>query len=372
MLSELEPALVHDYLLVSRGAERTFSAIASCWPGAPVFTLAYDRERVGHLFRGHVVATSWLQRLQPRQSTFRWLLPLCPVAVEQLPLKAHDVVLSSSSAFAHGVRCRHDALHISYCHIPFRYAWSHTDARRATPTLLWPVVRPSLRRIRKWDLAASRRVTHYLTNGRLSQRRIEEVYGRFAEIIPPPVDTRRFSIGKPEDYFLVVGEIVEHKAVEIAIKAAQLARVPLRIVGGGPDQRRLTARYGGRDVEFLGRVDDRRLEQLYRGARALVMPQIEDFGIVAVEAQASGRPVLAADAGGARETVLTGVTGVLVPPGDIGAMAEAMRYTDFDRFSPVSATQNASRFSVARFTERFRREVLRLAGPGRGDAQVAT
>jgi len=210
------PALVHDYLLVMRGAERTFATMASCWPGAPVFTLLCDRKHIEHDFASHPIFTSYLQRLKPTQAGFRGLLPLLPRAAEALPVKDYDLVISSSSAFAHGVSTNPSATHISYCHSPFRYAWHEMDATiERTRAPMRPIARELLLRARRWDVAASKRVTHYIANSRLTQRRIHDYYGRAATVIHPPVDIERFHRAPPEDFFLVVSEVLWHKRLEM-------------------------------------------------------------------------------------------------------------------------------------------------------------
>jgi glycosyltransferase involved in cell wall biosynthesis len=202
-------------------------------------------------------------------------------------------------------------------------------------------------------------VTGYVANSALTRNRIREFYGRDAPVVHPPVDTHRFRAGVPEDFFLVVGELVPHKRTELALEAARRAGVAITVVGDGPERNRLEKAHGAK-AQFLGRLSDRELIDLYARARAVVMPNVEEFGIVAVEAQAAGRPVVAANAGGGRETVIDGITGVLVPPEDVEALAEAMRSTDFDRFVPERARQQAERFSAAEFRLRFTQEVARL------------
>jgi glycosyltransferase involved in cell wall biosynthesis len=350
-------ALVHDYLLVLRGAERTFAAMASCWPEAPIFTLLYDEKRMGSAFADRDVHTSYLQRVGARQKTFRPLLPLFPRAVERLPLQEFDVVVSSTSAFAHGVRTRPGAVHVSYCHAPFRYAWHERQrALSEAPRVLRPVASRMLDRIRAWDLAASRRVTHYVANSELVRKRIQLFYGRDAAVIHPPVEIARFKPAAREDFFLVVGELVPHKRVDLALEAACQAKVQIKVVGEGPESAHLASAYGS-TAEFLGRVSDSELAELYARARALVVANTEEFGIAAVEAQAAGTPVVAIDAGGVQETVIPGETGVLVEPGDVDALAAALSRTDFEAFSSARIRDNALRFAPDRFKERLYREV---------------
>jgi glycosyltransferase involved in cell wall biosynthesis len=357
--SAVSVGLVHDYLLVMRGAERAFAAIASCWPQAPIYTLLFDPERTRE-FGDRNVTTSYLQRLRVGQRGFRRLLPFFPRAVEHLPVSEHDVVVSSSSAFAHGVRPREGAVHICYCYTPFRYVYfERSQALAEIPLPLRPVMNRVLERIGCWDVTASTRVDHYIAISELSRRRIADCYGREATVLHPPVRVDRFQPSEPEDYFLVVAEMVRHKRVELALEAARRAGKHLKVVGAGPDLARLTASYGD-TAEFLGRVPDRQLNDLYSRARALIVPNIEEFGMTIVEAQAAGRPVVAADGGGAQETILNGTTGVLVPSGDTDALAEALRETDFDRFEVDALTSNAARFSPEAFCDRLANEVERL------------
>jgi len=355
-------ALAHDYLLVMRGAERTFAEIAACWPAAPIYTLLYDETAVAAGFAGREVHTSRLQHLGAGQRSFRYLLPLFPAATERLQVGAYDIVVSSSSAFAHGLRPGPGALHVCYCHSPFRYAWHERDrALEESPRLARPLMRRTLKRIRSWDLEASGRVSKYVANARITQERIEQLYGIESEIVYPPVAVERFSIGEPEDFLLFVGQIVPHKRVEVALEAAKQAGRPIKVVGEGPDLPRLEQLYDGPGVEFLGGVSDDRLAELYASCLALVVPNVEEFGIAAVEAQAAGRPVVAVSQGGVRETVIDGVTGVLVAGEDAAALAEPLRDADFDRFDPAAIRANAERFSARSFRQSFSALVARYA-----------
>jgi glycosyltransferase involved in cell wall biosynthesis len=303
------------------------------------------------------VKTSYLQSLPLRQHNFRRALPLYPLAIERLPLADHEVVVSSSSAFAHGVKVTPGTVHVCYCHSPFRYVW-HERARALSeaPPLGRRLLSRSLDRIRAWDMRAAREVTHYVANSPLTRRRIQEFYGRDATVIPPPVDVERLSVGAGGDYALIVTEIVRHKRVEQALEAARRAGHPIKVVGTGPDLALLQERFGD-SAEFLGRVSDAQLAWLYRGARVFVMANVEEFGIAAVEAQAAGRPVIAAAAGGALETVHEGVTGRLVPPGDAPALKRTLREFDEREFDAGVIRRHAERFSDTAFRQRFREQV---------------
>ncbi len=351
-------ALVHDYLLVRRGAERTFLEMATLWPEAPVHTLLYDEAGIGEDLHGRDVRTSYLQRLPWRQGGFRRLLPLCAHATGTLDLEPYDLVVSSSSAFAHGVQTREDAVHVCYCYTPFRYAWfEEARALAEVPSPLRPLLRRTLRASRRWDLDAAQRVSRYVAISELSRERIARYLGRDAEIVHPPVALDRFAPTEGEDFFLVVSELVRHKQIGLALEAAHSAGQRIKVVGSGPDTERLAAAYP--QAEFLGRISDAELADLYPRCRALVVPNVEEFGIAAVEVQASGRPVLAIDGGGARETVLEQATGVFVPRGDASRMAAAMTGTDWDGFAREDLLANAERFSAGRFHERMLEQVDR-------------
>lgn len=353
-------ALAHDYLLVMRGAERTFAAIADLYPQAPIHTLLYDRRGTRGRFAGRSIFTSPMQRLGLRQSSFRRLMPLYPHAMRRLRPEPCDVVISSSSAFAHGVPAPRGAVHVCYCYTPFRYAWyEEARALQEVPPLLRPALRAQLRSIRRWDLAASRRVHAYIAISKLSRERIKRCYGRDATVIHPPVETHRFAPGSPGERLLVVSEVVRHKRLNVALEAARRARAPIAVVGSGPDREALSAAYP--EVEFLGRVDDDALAGLYASARAVVVPSMEEFGITAVEAQAAGRPVIAAAAGGALETVLDGHTGRLVALDDVDGFKRAIQAIDALDFDSQAARANAERFSVVAFQRRIAEFVERIA-----------
>jgi glycosyltransferase involved in cell wall biosynthesis len=345
--------LVHDYLLVMRGAERTFAAIGDVWPDAPIACLLYDEENTDGRFADRTVTTSPMQRLGVRQQNFRAALPLFPAAVRRLNLDGFQCVVSSSSAFAHGVRKPEGARHICYCHSPFRYAWHDREyALSEAPRLMRSVLDLLLRRHRAFDRRAALEVDQYIANGQLTRDRIRRFWGRDAIVVHPPVDVGRFRVREPADYVLFVGELLRHKRPEVAIEAAAAAGRPIKVVGAGPELRRLKARYA-RQADFLGRVADDELARLYAEAAALVVPSVEEFGLAAVEAQAAGRPVVGVDAGGVRETVIPGRTGVLVSNDRPGALARALR-DDLTHFDPHDLRAHARAFSREAFQLRVR------------------
>jgi glycosyltransferase involved in cell wall biosynthesis len=351
-LSGLRLALTHDWLITLGGADRVLLALHDVFPQAPVYTALYDPRGLPDAFAAVTVRASWLQRIPGALARHRWLLPLMPSAFRSFDLREYDVVLSSSHACAHGVRVRPGAVHICYCHTPMRYAWDLQSLYEAAlPSMARPVVRLALARLREWDARAAQRVDYYLANSHYIAGRIGAHYGRDATVIYPPVDTNYFTPedrGGREDYYLVVSRLVPYKRVDVAVRAFTNLGLPLVVVGGGPERRRLRA-LGGPTVTFAGHVDDETLREYYRGCRALVFPGEEDFGIVPVEAQACGRPVIALGRGGVLETVLPDRTGVLFSDQTADALAAAVRRFDPSHFDARVIRAHAEQFSRARF-----------------------
>jgi glycosyltransferase involved in cell wall biosynthesis len=342
-------ALVHDFLLDIRGAERVFMAICDVWPDADVYTAVYDEEGTEGRFAHRPINTSFLQRLRPSAKTFRPLLPLYPYAIESFDLRGYDIVVSSSSAWAHGVIVDEGALHVCYCHNPFRYAWNARDETlRRRNGLGRAALSVVFNRWRQWDWIAAQRVDRYVANSHTTSRRIARYFNRDAAVLYPPVETDRFTPGRAAGSYLVVSELMPHKRISVAVEAFARLGLPLVVVGDGPDARRLR-RMAPDNITFEGRVSDERAAQLFEGCRALVVTATEEFGIAAVEAQSAGRPVIAYAEGGALETVVEGETGTLFHPCRPEALAEAVRRFDADSVSPQACIDNAMRFDVSRF-----------------------
>ncbi len=358
-------ALVHDFLLDLRGAERAFAAICDAWPEADIFTAIYDEVGTEGRFAHRNINTSFLQRLRPTSRNFRSLLPLYPYAVENLDLRGYKVVISSSSAWAHGVLVDPDAIHVCYCYNPFRYAW---NAREETLQNHSTLVRAGLGHIfnrwRQWDWIAAQRVDRYTAISRTTQARIKRYFKRDADILYPPVETSRFKPGEVGDYFMVLSELMPHKRINVAVEAFTRLGLPLKIVGDGPEWRRLR-RFAGPNIEFTGRIPDDEVADLLGGARALVVTATEEFGIAAIEAQASGAPVIALGAGGVLETVVDGVTGTFYREDSASSLVAAVQAFDGQTFDRQACVENAARFDVSRFQDELRRTVERAAAPER-------
>jgi glycosyltransferase involved in cell wall biosynthesis len=351
-------ALVHDFLLDLRGAERVFAAICDTWPEADVFTAVYDERGTEGRFAARRPRTSFLQRLRPTARTFRPLLPFYPHAIESLDLGGYDIVVSSSSAWAHGVLVDPGAVHVCYCHNPFRYAWSE---REATLAGAGPVTRMPLRlllnRWRQWDWIAAQRVDRYVANSGLTAARIRRYLGRESTVLHPPVELGRFRPAARRetagDHYLVLAELMAHKRIDVAVRAFNALGRRLVVVGDGPESRRLR-RLAGPTVTFTGRASDAQVAELLRTARALVVTAAEEFGIAVVEALASGRPVIALGSGGVLESVVEGQTGTLYGESTPEALAAAVEAFDAMAVDPEACVAAAQRFGTPRFQAALR------------------
>jgi glycosyltransferase involved in cell wall biosynthesis len=358
-------ALVHDFLLDLRGAERVFAALCDLYPDADLFTAVYDERGTEGRFSHRRVNTSFLQRLRPTARTFRALLPLYPYAMESLDMRGYDLVISSSSAWAHGVIVDPGAVHVCYCHNPFRYAW---NAREDTLRQHGPVMRAVLgtvfQRWRQWDWIAAQRVDRYVANSQTTALRVRRYFQRDAPVLYPPVELERFHAAPAGEEYLVLSELMPHKRIAVAVEAFNRLGRPLVVVGNGPEERRLR-RLAGPTVRFEGRVSDARAAELLARCRALVVTATEEFGIAAVEAQAAGRPVIALAEGGVRETVLEGITGAFYALPDAAALADAVERFDALAVDPAACRDNAERFDVGHFRHGVRAVVAEAAAEER-------
>jgi glycosyltransferase involved in cell wall biosynthesis len=356
-------ALVHDWLTGMRGGERVLEALCELFPGADIFTLLHLRGTVSPLIEGHRIATSFVQRLPGVAERYRHYLPLFPLAIERFDLSPYDLVVSTSHCVAKGVRPPARGVHVSYCFTPMRYVWDLYDdyfgpgragaATRAAMAGLAPA-------LRAWDRRTAARVHHFSAISHFIADRIRRCYGRHADVIYPPVDTDRFTTGDDrEEFYLVVSALAPYKRVDLAVAAATRLGRRLLVVGTGQDAARLRT-MAGPSVEFLGWRSDPEVAALYRRARALLFPGVEDFGIVPLEATASGCPVIAYAAGGALETVVgpggdDPVTGLFFEEQTAEGLAGAMVELESGRhrFEPKALRAHAETFDRARFKARM-------------------
>lgn len=359
-------AILHDYLNQYGGPERVLETLLELFPDADLYTLMYDRERMGRRFRANLKKTSAFDfdfaRKHPRA-----FLPFMHLAANRMASNTiYDLIISSSSGFAKGFPVR-GKYHISYCHSPLRFAWE-ADALKDIP--FSPLKTPfpfrafSSRRSRAWDFAASRNVNVFVANSEYIRQKIGSYYGRNSCVIHPPVETSVFCRMRGDadaGYYLMAGPLLYHKRFDIGIRAFNEMKIPLKIVGRGPEEKKLRALANPRIVRFVSNVSDSDLRSLYAGARALVFPQIEDFGMVAAEAQACGTPVIAFQRGGACEIVRPGETGIFFTEQNVRSLVSAVREFETKRFDRGKIADSAERFSKKRFKEAFSR-IVKQAG----------
>ncbi|WP_179379307.1 glycosyltransferase [Jannaschia marina] len=350
-------ALVHYWLLGMRGGERVLEEMLRLYPDADVFTHVVDRATLSPLLKEARITETSVARLPGARRHYQKYLGFMPRALEELDLSAYDLVLSSESGPAKGVIARPDATHLCYCHSPMRYIWDHYPTYRATLGRLKRAYFSRLaHRLRLWDVTSAARVDAFVANSRFIAARINRTYGREASVVHPPVDLDRFGPREAgaRGYYLFLSELVPYKRADLAVEAFRGLDLPLKVAGSGPDAARLEA-MAGPNVELLGRVPDADLPDLYRGARALIFPAEEDFGIVPVEAMACGTPVIALGRGGALDSVKDGVTGLFFHEQTPEALRAAVQ--DFEsrraQFDAEAIAAHARGFAA----DRFRREL---------------
>jgi len=350
-------ALVHDYLNQYGGAERVLEALCEIWPEAPIFTLIYDQHRTGSAFEGRKIKTSFLQKIPFVKSHHRPFLMLMPLGIEKFDLSKYDLVISDSASFAKGVIVRPKTRHICYCHTPTRYVWddSHKYIKEFSyPDFIKNLVPLFLNYLRLWDEAAAARPDLYLANSHFVSRRIKKYYNRPSAVIYPPVKTDSFFISKQlGDYFLLVSRFLPYKKIDLAIEAFNRLGWPLKIIGDGPEAKKLR-QLAKPNIEFVGLVSEKELRNYYARCRALIFPQEEDFGIVAVEAMAAGRPVIAYQAGGALEIVKDGETGAFFKEQTPDSLVAALQNVKIEKFSPQLIREHARQFDKEIFKKKIK------------------
>ncbi len=351
-----------------RGGEKVLLSLARLFPDAPIFTLLHVQGSVEPELEARDIRTSFVQHLPAAARRYRQYLPLFPLAAERFDLSGFDLVVSSSHCVAKGIRPAPRALHLCYCHTPMRYVWDRYDdyfGAGRLRGLARLVVPPAAAGLRAWDAASARRVHRFAANSAYVASRIRRYYGREAEVIPPPIDTDHFTPGsdRPGTFDLVVSALAPYKRLEIALAAYRDSGWPLRIVGTGPEETRLRS-LAPPEVSFLGRVSDAELLELYRGCRAVLMPGVEDFGIVPLEAMACGRPAVVYGEGGGTESVEPGRTGVVFSEPTVASLQVALATLSSARFDRLTLRARAEALGRDVFESRIRGFVERAQAAG--------
>lgn len=363
-------ALVHDYLTQYGGAERVLEALHSLYPDAPVYTSLYEPGEMPDGFRAWEIHTSPLSRIPWASRDHRVWTLLYPSVFRNIGtshLDDYDVIISDSSAWSHLAQPAQDIPTICYCHSPARFLYEDDDYLEAT-RLSRPIrllADSTFRAMRRVDQRAGKRITRFVANSEEVRRRIRKTWDVDAEVIHPPIDVDRFQPVEPvpvEDWYLVVSRLVPHKWIDLAVRASTAANVPLKVIGTGRAERELR-QMAGPTVEFLGELSDDVVVSYMQRCKALILPGVEDFGMTAVEAQAAGRPVIAAGAGGALETVIDGVTGLHFEPHNEAGLADLLRQ-DHD-WDTDAILENASCFRREVFEEKMRALVCEVVRHGR-------
>jgi glycosyltransferase involved in cell wall biosynthesis len=358
-------ALVHDYLNQYGGAERVLEAMAEMFPDAPIYTLFYDPEGTFFKFAHRKIITSPIDKIAAVKKRHRLFIPFMPLAAQKLLVRGYDLVLSSSASYAKGANIQ-GGFHVTYCHTPLRYAWEDAEYVKTHPMFQSGFARfgGSLvaRYLRIWDARAARKPNLYFANSHFIAEKIERYYNREATVLYPPVDHEVFyrepheggAKAPKKKYFLAAGRMLHYKRFDLVIDAFKSLNLPLKLIGTGPELPALKSRAGGADIEFIDYIEDENmLRAYYNGARALVFPQVEDFGLVAAEAISCGTPVIAYRAGGAQEIVTAGVSGLFFDSQTPEAIAQAVRECIRRRWDPRTIANDGARFSKTTFQKGF-------------------
>jgi len=359
----LKVAIVHYWLVTMRGGERVVEALCELYPDADIYTHVANPEVLSDTIRSHRIQETFIARLPGARRYYQKYLPLMPLALEQLDLRDYDLVISSECGPAKGVITTPQTLHVCYCHSPMRYVWDmYWDYLRDVSKPMRPLARALLHYIRRWDLASAFRVDHFMANSAFVARRVHKHYRRDADVIHPPVDTEAFGLAdSTADYYLMVGELVPYKRADLAVRAFSRAGERLLVIGAGEQLSELR-RLAGPSVEVMGRQPSSVIREKYAHCRALVFPGEEDFGIVPIEAMASGRPVIAYGRGGALETVVEGRTGLFFDEQtEESLLAAVQKFEEIeDTFDPAEIRRHASAFDRQVFKAEFKARVDEL------------
>lgn len=354
-------AIITDWLTNYGGAESVISAFHDLFPDAPVYTTIYRSEKMRELGKLKNVHTTWLDKIP--LAKHQYLLGQMPTAIEMMDLNEFDIVLSSCHSVSKGVITKPNTLHISYCHTPMRYAWESWDFEtrlKKFPSILHPMIRRQIKKIREWDYCAAQRVDKYIANSSHISKQIKKHYKRNSDVIYPPVHTEKFKpVENPtEDYYFSIGRLIPYKKFDLLVETFNKSGEKLKIAGTGPELKKLKS-MAKENVEILGYVDDKILVDLYANCKAFLFPQLEDAGIVPLEAMASGRPVIALNRGGSLDTMIENKTGIFFEEQTVKSLSDAINRFETLRqvqgkFNPKFIREHAKKFDVEIFKEKVR------------------
>lgn len=349
-------ALVHEFLNQLGGAERVLKNFLEIWPDATIHVLLYDNEKTSGIFEPYKKVISFLEKMPFIRTHHRLYLSLMPFGVESFRFDNYDVVISDSSSFAKGAKAR-GKLHICYCHTPTRFLWSEGEdylSNQPYPSVIKMLARPVMPLLRGWDRKAARRPDYFIANSENVRQRIRKYYDRDSVVIPPPVDTELFHPeGKKENYYFVASRLEPYKKIELVIEAFNRLQLPLKVAGSGTSSGKLK-KMAKANIEFLGRISDEELRRRYSEARAFIFPAEEDAGIMVLEAQSCGTPVIAFGKGGALETVVKGVTGEFFPEQNSDSLIAALNVFNPSKFDARVIRDHALQYDKRVFQNNIR------------------
>lgn len=368
---------VHDWLVAMRGGEKVLETLVELFPDAPIYTLFFDRKKLSPLLASRKIHASFLQLIPRIERIYRWLLPFFPIAIKTFNLKQFDLVISSSHCVAKAVGVRQDAIHICYCHTPMRYLWGFEEEYLGRfPRFLRWLIKLYFKWLQNWDVTNSKKVTYFVSNSKNTAKKISALYDKESVVIHPPAEVKARGANEKKEasnnYFLVVSALVPYKRIDLVVEVFNQLEEPVRIIGDGPLKTKLEALTKSPKIQFEGWVSDKVLEEHYSNCRALIFPGEEDYGIVPVEVQLFGKPVIAFGKGGVLETVLAyhsrearhaihSSTGLFFYEQTPQALMDQIKQFERLKFDSNFIYQHALQFSKGEFQRKFL-EFLRRIG----------
>ena len=357
----MKVAIIHDWIVNYGGAEKVLLEIHKIFPEAPIYTLVYNKKRMGKYFKGIDIRTSLVQKLPFGISKYRYYLPLMPMAFEQFDLSEYDLIISTSSCCAKGVNVNANSTHICYCHTPMRYAWDMYNKYNTGNILKKFIIAKQISKLRIWDCVSSNRVDYFIANSEYVKKRIEKHYRREARVINPPIDEMYYKKGKKtgeNGYYLAVSRMVKYKKMDLIVEAFNELNLPLIVVGDGPERNKVK-RIAKKNIEFKEEISQKQLKELYDNCKAFVFMAEEDFGMVMAEAEACGKPVIAYYKGGASEIVENEKSGLFVEKQTKESLIEKVKLMEkiYKKFDEDEIREYAKKFNANNFREQIKNAI---------------